>query len=208
MWMPRLSPTNSNSRRRLCAACICRTFADGPTGMSSRMCVAPAASFFDRIDATICPCESNPSGRSTEISVSSAGARRAVPPQAMQPRCLRTMSCSAFIGSSTRASTSIVSAVPAGEVIARLDVFGISMPCAATIGTTIIDVRLPGTPPMQCLSATSGSRQSSRSPDSSIARVRCSTSSRSSSLSLVATRNAAISVFDRWFSVTSWMMPR
>jgi hypothetical protein len=27
------------------------------------------------------------------------------------------------------------------------------MPCAATIGTTIIEVRLPGMPPMQCLSA-------------------------------------------------------
>jgi len=50
----------------------------------------------------------------------------------------------------------MVSAVPAGEVIARDDVFGIVSPCAATIGTTIIEVRLPGIPPMQCLSTTIG----------------------------------------------------
>ena len=50
----------------------------------------------------------------------------------------------------------MVSAVPAGEVIAREDVLGIVRPCAATIGTTIIDVRLPGIPPMQCLSTTIG----------------------------------------------------
>ena len=50
----------------------------------------------------------------------------------------------------------MVSAVPAGEVIARDDVFGIVRPCAATIGTTIIDVRFPGIPPMQCLSTTIG----------------------------------------------------
>ena len=35
------------------------------------------------------------------------------------------------------ASTSIVSAVPAGEVIAREEVLGMVRPCAATIGTTI-----------------------------------------------------------------------
>jgi hypothetical protein len=57
---------------------------------------------------------------------------------------------------STRANTSIVSAVPAGDVIARDDVLGIVSPCAATIGTTIIDVRFPGMPPMQCLSTTMG----------------------------------------------------
>ena len=45
-----------------------------------------------------------------------------------------------------------MSAVPAGEVMARDDVLGILRPCAATIGTTIIEVRLPGMPPMQCLS--------------------------------------------------------
>src|SRR3569832_2887280 len=77
---------------------------------------------------------------------------------------------------STLASTSIVSAVPAGEVIARDDVLGMVRPYAATIGTTIIDVRLPGTPPMQCLSTTSGTSQSSRLPTSAIARVNASDS--------------------------------
>ena len=52
----------------------------------------------------------------------------------------------------------MVSAVPAGEVIAREEVLGIVSPCAATIGTTIIEVRLPGMPPMQCLSTTIGVR--------------------------------------------------
>ena len=90
----------------------------------------------------------------------------------------------------------MVSAVPAGDVIARLDVFGIRRPCAATIGTTSSDVRLPGIPPMQCLSATSGSCQSRRSPEPTIARVRYRISSRSSSFWTVATMNAAISGFE------------
>ena len=71
-------------------------------------------------------------------------------------------STTSFISStlrSTRASTSMVSAVPAGEVMARDEVFGIVRPCAATIGTTIIEVRLPGMPPMQCLSTTIGASQ-------------------------------------------------
>ncbi len=66
----------------------------------------------------------------------------------------------------------MVSAVPAGEVMAREEVLGMSMPWAATMGTTSMEVRLPGMPPMQCLSATSGSCQSRRSPVSSMARVR------------------------------------
>ena len=53
----------------------------------------------------------------------------------------------------------MVSAVPAGDVMAREDVFGMVRPCAATIGTTIIEVRLPGIPPMQCLSTTIGLSQ-------------------------------------------------
>ncbi len=48
----------------------------------------------------------------------------------------------------------MVSAVPAGDVMARDDVLGHSMPCAATMGTTSMEVRLPGMPPMQCLSTT------------------------------------------------------
>ena len=126
--------------------------------------------------------------------MSSTGASRAVPPQARQPRWVRTMSFTVPGSSSTFASTSMVSAVPAGEVIARLEVLGMNRPCAATIGTTSMLVRLPGMPPMQCLSATSGSCQSSVSPLAAIARVRCRTSSRSRPVWLQATRNAAISI--------------
>ena len=66
----------------------------------------------------------------------------------------------------------MVSAVPAGEVIARDDVLGQSIPCAATIGTTSIEVRLPGRPPMQCLSTTRLSCQSNFRPQATIASVR------------------------------------
>ena len=181
----RLDATYSNSLRSRCAAGIERTLAVGPTGMSSTRCVEPAAIFFDRIDATIWPGESMPSGRSTEIRMSSAGDRSALPPQARQPLVSRTIFCRRSTGSSTSASISIVSAVPAGEVIARDEVFGHSMPCAVTMGTTSIDVRLPGMPPMQCLSTTGPPRtaccQSSRRPVAIIASVRYSTSSRSRS---------------------------
>ena len=50
----------------------------------------------------------------------------------------------------------MVSAVPAGEVIARDELFGIGSPLAATTATTIGVVRLPGNPPTLCLSATTG----------------------------------------------------
>ena len=47
-----------------------------------------------------------------------------------------------------------MSAVPEGDVIARDDVFGIVNPAAAITGTIIIVVRVPATPPAECLSAT------------------------------------------------------
>jgi hypothetical protein len=156
--------------------------------------VDPAAIFFDRIEATIWPGESSDSGRSTEISTSSAGERSADAPQARQPRSSRTISSSRANGSSTSARHSIVSAVPAGDVIARDEVFGISIPCAATIGTISIDVRFPGMPPMLCLSTTGFSCQSSRRPAAVIASVRNSTSSRSRSKWPVDTTKAASSI--------------
>lgn len=96
------------------------------------------------------------SGRSTEIMMSSAGERLTCPPHTRQPLMSVICFCMASTLISTLASTSIVSAVPAGEVIARDEVFGIGRPWAETIGTTIIEVRLPGMPPMQCLSTTNG----------------------------------------------------
>ncbi len=132
------------------------SFAVGPTGRSIRRWVEPAASFFDMIEATICSRVSRQSGRSTEMRMSSAGDRLTCPPQTRQPRHAATTSFISSTDTSTRASTSMVSAVPAGEVIAREDVFGMVRPCAATIGTTIMEVRFPGMPPMQCLSTTMG----------------------------------------------------
>ena len=161
-WLPSVptttafSPTSSamysNSLRRRTNDSRLRSLAVGPTGRSSTRCVEPAASFFDRIEATICSGVSIASGRSTEISTSSAGDRLAWPPHTRQPFSAATISRISSGPTSTRASTSIVSAVPAGEVMARDEVLGILSPCAATIGTTIIEVRLPGMPPMQCLS--------------------------------------------------------
>ena len=66
----------------------------------------------------------------------------------------------------------MVSAVPAGDVIAREDVFGIVRPSAATIGTTIGVVRFPGSPPTECLSTTISDSHDKLSPASTIALVR------------------------------------
>ena len=63
--------------------------------------------------------------------------------------------------------------------MARDDVFGIVSPCAATIGTTIMEVRFPGMPPIQCLSTTDRSFHLICVPAFDIARI----SARSSSLS-------------------------
>lgn len=90
----------------------------------------------------------------------------------------------------------MVSAVPAGLVIARDEVFGMTRPCEATIATTIGVVRLPGSPPTECLSTTIGASQASRSPASIIAWVRLTVSPRSSGRAEQAVRKA-----ERWTSV-------
>ena len=61
--------------------------------------------------------------------------------------------------------------------MAREEVFGMRNPCAATIATTSGEVRLPGMPPMECLSTTIGLSQTSRWPTSTMACVRASVSS-------------------------------
>ena len=65
---------------------------------------------------------------------------------------------------SSRAITSPAGTADTMEVLAREDVLGHSRPCAATMGTISMLVRLPGRPPTQCLSITSPSPQSMRSP--------------------------------------------
>ena len=106
---------------------------------------------------------SMPIGRSTVISTSSAGARSSAPPHAMQAPVRSTTLRIRSGESATSASAPIVSAVPDGLVIARDEVFGTVRPSAARIGTTTSVVRLPGMPPMQCLSATtSASKREAR----------------------------------------------
>ena len=87
----------------------------------------------------------------------------------------------------------MVSAVPAGEVIAREDVLGMVRPCAATIGTTIMEVRFPGIPPMQCLSTTMGLGHFSCVPARAIAWTKASSSPLVMKLAELI-RNAAISM--------------
>ena len=90
---------------------------------------------------------------------------------------------------STGAMVPIVSAVPAGLVIARDEVLGISMPCAATMGTTTIVTRLPAVPPSECLSTTGVRPQSTRCIR--LQRKRATQASSSSSRSLAQATSSA-----------------
>jgi len=88
------------------------------------------------------------------IILSSADARSTPPPQVMNPPTFWAIFLSFGASFMMFANTSIVSAVPDGLVIARDEVFGIMIPAAVIIGMMIIVVLFPGTPPIQCLSAT------------------------------------------------------
>ncbi len=140
--------------------------------------VEPAATFFDNTEATNCASLSRSRARSTRIKRSSTGLRWMAPPQTMHPPSRSTTRRIASRSRSTRVSVSIVSAVPAGDVIARDDVFGIHTPAAATIDTTMGVVRFPGRPPTPCLSATTGWSHVTRSPTWTMPRVSATTSSR------------------------------
>lgn len=127
------------------------------------------------------------------MSTSSAGLNCAVPPQTKHPPSFSTTVFISSEESVTLVSTSIVSAVPAGEVIAREDVFGIVSPYAATMATTNGVVLLPGNPPMQCLSTTISLFQFSCFPEAIIAFVR----SDISSISIRSPAQAVINA-ERW----------
>jgi len=129
------------------------TFAPGPYGMSISMCVLPVDIFFERIDAINWDSGSIFNKRSTLISLSSAGASPSAPPQARHALVFFTTCFSSFSGRTTSAIVSIVSTVPAALVIALEEVFGIVIPAAAHIATTIGVVLFPAIPPMECLSA-------------------------------------------------------
>ena len=154
--------------------------------------VEPAATFFDRIEATDHLFESMPSGRVIAFITSSTAEWFSRPFQAMQPRAPATTRRTSSTERSTRAIVSIASAVPAADVMAREDVFGITSPCAATIGTTIMVMRLPGMPPIECLSTTIGSSQVSFSANDVRTRASATTSA-VDRLRVAETRNAATS---------------
>ena len=82
-------------------------------------------------------------------------------------------------------------ALEAALVIARDEVLGMTRPRAAAIETTIGVVRLPGSPPIECLSSTTGRFQVRRLPTSTMARVNSVVSFRSSGNAEQAVTNAA-----------------
>jgi len=94
------------------------------------------------------------SGYAALMSFSSAGARSNPPPQTKQVLCFLTNSSICFFEKEISISTLTHSPVAAGVVIALENVFGILIPSDVNSGIMIIVVSLPGTPHIQCLSAT------------------------------------------------------
>ncbi len=116
-------------------------------------------------------------GYSTCMKRSSAGAKSRAPPHARHAFVFSTTALISSKDKSTGHKTSIRSAVPAEEVIAREDVFGIMKPAAEIMGTTRRVVLSPGTPPMLCLSRMGPLAKSKVCPVSTIALDKASASS-------------------------------
>ncbi len=144
--------TLSNCFLRCFASFMESIFASLPTGISMMTCDADTEPFFAIIEARSWPSASMLKGCSTFMIVSSAGARSTAPPQTMQPPVFFTTFFIWLIERETFVRTSIVSAVPAGDVIDLELVLGTVRPAATRIGTMTIVVLFPATPPMQCLS--------------------------------------------------------
>lgn len=175
-FMPRRLPSSEKCLLRCLACFLSFTFVPGPIGISINRWVVPTLAFFAMMLASICPSASMLSGCSILMILSSAGARLTLPPQMMNPPTSWMTFLSLFIGRLTGQRTSIVSAVPAGEVIALLLVFGTMQPAATRIGTISIVVLLPGTPPMLCTSITGYLLKWSVCPVLAIAFVRAAIS--------------------------------
>src|SRR3989338_30105 len=154
------------------------TFAPLPHGISRRIVLLPAASFFASIDAISCDSGSTLSILSTRISLSSAGARPREPPHARQAFVFLITLFISFNERFTFVRVSTTSAVPAALVIALEEVLGMIILQEAQIDTTIGVVLFPGIPPMLCSSAVKPEFQVSFSPVSNIAFVREMVSSR------------------------------
>ena len=193
-FSPQAAPTLVKREASRSASPGVRTLAVSPTGMSITAWVEPAAIFLDSTEATSWPSPSRSSALSMRINRSSAGLRFIAPPQARQASVSLTTRRISFSPSLTLVSASMVSAVPAGEVMAREEVLGITKPAALTIDTTSGVVRLPGRPPTQCLSNTrSTPGQSSCCPQFTIAWVKATISSKPNLPPAQALRKQAIS---------------
>jgi len=153
-FIPKLFPSVSNLRFRMRPSRFVFILTCGPTGMSIRTLFAETEDFFAIIEARSIPCGSSDRGWRARIILSSADAKSTPPPHVMKPPTFFAICLSWGALFIMFARTSIVSAVPDGLVIALEEVFGIFIPAAVMIGMIIIVVLLPGTPPMQCLSAT------------------------------------------------------
>ena len=162
MW--RMFPSSAKCLARCFAPRLSGTFAPLPMGISIKRWVAPTLAFFAIIDASICPSASMESGCSMLMILSSAGARLTAPPQMMKPPTSSMILLSFRNGIWTGASTSMVSAVPDGDVMALLLVFGTIQPAATRMGTMTMVERFPGTPPMECRSTTGYFLMRSTSP--------------------------------------------
>ena len=160
--------------------------------MSNTIWVTPSAAFFDRIEETESRSETMPSGRVTAFITSSMGEWLSRPFQTMHPPTSETTRRTSPASRSTRASTSIASAVPAGEVMAREAALGMVSPCAIAMGTTTMVTRVPGMPPIECLSTTIPSGQTICAERSARALAKAITSP-SSRVCAAATRNPAVS---------------
>src|SRR3989344_1832893 len=121
--------------------------------MSIKIYLLPADNFLEIIDAINWASGSTLRSLSTLINLSSAGAKPRDPPQAKQAFVFFTTDFNSSRDKSTFATVSITSAVPEADVMAREEVFGITMPATAQIETTMGVVLFPGIPPIQCLSA-------------------------------------------------------
>ena len=181
-------------------------FAPMPVGISMTTCEAPMAFFLLRIEGR--SMGSMPSGYSTWMKRSSAGASSKEPPHTRHPLVFVTTVFISSMDRLTGQSVSTRSAVPAGEVIALEDVFGIVYPAAATMGTTSIDVLSPGMPPTLCLSRIGVFAKSSVLPVLIMAFDRASVSAVLNPWMLSDVRKAAISTVLRWRSTTSCTMAK
>lgn len=201
MVKPKRVPKSTKSEANVYASVVFLILAPLPVGMSIAMWVAPMAFFLLMIDGK--SSGSMPSGYSTWMNRSSAGAKSNAPPQTRQPFVFFTTAFISFMERFTGQRDSTLSAVPAADVTARDDVLGIVNPAAATIGTTSSDVLSPGMPPMLCLSSIGVSPKSSVLPVSTMARARASLSLMFSPWISSAVRKAAISTSLRCLSTTS-----